>query len=159
MKFRILILFLIFLFAGQYSRADEMKKGDRIVVTFGADWCKWCKVLQSQMEKNEELVKLLAQYDAVRIYDNLPDKYMEMWKIKALPTTIIMDIGENKDATEVARTEGVNIKSMLEQHIKSNEKTPEKTPKKKRRPIQEDRPQPKPDPPQQPIQPYGGGGC
>lgn len=83
------------IFEGDYEKA--VSHGERnVLVIFGADWCKYCKILKGDMP-NMNLDGYVVCVVDVTKNKELKDRH----GVSSLPTSIVMDNGK-----EVARTTG-----------------------------------------------------
>lgn len=95
-------------FAQEGKDKPEFKEGDRIVITFGADWCGYCKMLVDMVESSDVLQKFIkekytggywylkeGQTNAKRWFDIA----MEERLLRGYPTTVIFVIEVKEDGT------------------------------------------------------------
>lgn len=79
-----------------YTRVDHLEDAyaesqntkQKIVVVFGADWCKFCKQLNNDLEKEKNLLE-----DYIYVYVNIdqrPDLKKE-YDVKTIPDSMILD--------------------------------------------------------------------
>ncbi len=86
---------------------DLIKKEDRVLVDFFANWCGPCKMLAPALEKAESKVKVI-KVDTDE-FDDLSRKYGVM----SIPTIILFEKGK-----EVKRNIGFIDKSKIEEFVK-----------------------------------------
>lgn len=87
----------------EYNKCKDLasKYNKKLVLVFGADWCPYCRVLKKDINNITGFKKYI-----VCIIDTDKNKELvEKYKIKGLPTSVIIDSKEN----ELARKTGYKL--------------------------------------------------
>lgn len=88
---------------------DEVKKADKALIKFGAEWCGHCKNMAPTIKE------LSNEYPDIPFYEVDSDEQMDICrelKVMSLPTFIIMKNGE-----EVKKLIGEQPKELLEEAL------------------------------------------
>lgn len=66
----------------------------RTLMIVSADWCKFCKVAQKDMEENPTLNNLIKKYEIIDIDFDIDKDLIKGYNIKTIPTFIIFQDGK-----------------------------------------------------------------
>jgi len=96
------------IFYDEYNKVIELSKkhNKKIVLIFGADWCPYCK----DLKKDVKNIDGLKQYIVCFIDTDKNEDLVKNYRIKSLPTSIIIDATER----ELARKTGYKNKDYNE---------------------------------------------
>lgn len=78
----------------EFDKCKELasKYNRKLVLVFGADWCPYCRILKKDIDKIDNF----KQYIVCFIDTDKNKELVEKYRIKGLPTSIIIDKQENE---------------------------------------------------------------
>jgi thiol:disulfide interchange protein len=82
--------------------AQAEKKGQPIMIDVYADWCRWCKVLDSDTYTNEDVVAKAADFVSLKLDADANRSWVMQYQIGGLPTILFIDA----DGKEIHRVVG-----------------------------------------------------
>lgn len=84
------------------AMAAAKKHKQPIMIDFYADWCAWCKKLDSDTYVNKDVVALAQQFISLKIDADVEGALSSRYKVVGLPTILFIDT----DGKEIHRVVG-----------------------------------------------------
>lgn len=85
-----------------YTEGTELAKKERkkILVTFFADWCRYCKLMEEHTFRDQQLIEFVnANFIAIRVDSDKDQTLSDQFDVKGLPTTWFLSAeGQKIDA-------------------------------------------------------------
>ena len=67
------------------------QNNNKTLVLVSANWCHFCKVAKTDIEKNSELSEAVKKYEIIEIDFDADKDFVNGYNIKTIPTFIILD--------------------------------------------------------------------
>jgi thioredoxin 1 len=104
-NYKVFVLSFLISCATIFCYAQESEK---ILLIFGAKWCKYCTTAKNDIKTNSELSEAIKQYTVIDVDYDKDQDIVKGHKIKVLPTFIIFQNGK-----EINRQTGYNSPDKL----------------------------------------------
>lgn len=78
--------------------AEAKRTDKKILVVFGAEWCGWCRKLDTQTLKSQDVKKALADANTIEIHINTDQRkdLAKKYRVRGIPAYVLIDKNETE---------------------------------------------------------------